>query len=180
MPHPPKHINWNTATLIGLSGKQYAGKDQVADLLLTYLHDFEKVPLALAIKEAYAADHNLSLEDIETNKATHRPGLIAKGDWGRAQDPQYWLKKVFERQGNKLISDVRLQREFDFIKAHGGILIRVEADRAIRATRGTLVSESDPTECELDDIAHDDWDVVVCNNGSRDELKTQIHTLVHT
>lgn len=159
-------------TLIGLSGKQYAGKDQVAALLLEALPGYEKIPLALAIKKAYAAQHNLTLAQIEADKAVHRPGLIALGDWGRAQDPDYWLKQVLTLPGNKIISDVRLMREHDLLRQMGATLIRVEADRDIRAHRGTLVKEDDPTECALDEIR--DWDKVILNNGTMGDLRQAV------
>lgn len=161
--------------IIGISGKQYAGKDVLADLLLQALPGFRKVPIARAIKAAYAKGQGLTVEAVETEKARHRPGLIALGDWGRAQDPDYWLKQVLDEPGNLLISDVRLKREHDLLRRAGAFLIRVEADRTIRAGRGHLVSEDDPTECDLDDIR--DWDAVITNNGDVAALKAQIDTI---
>jgi phosphomevalonate kinase len=166
----------DTLQLIGISGKQYAGKDVLADLLLARLPDFEKIPLALAIKQVYAQQHGLTLAEIEAQKAKHRPGLIALGDWGRAQDPDYWLKQVLQQPGKKIISDVRLKREYDLLRAHGAFLIRLEADRAVRAERGQIVSESDPTECALDDVA--DWDAVLVNNTDLVALSTQVDELL--
>lgn len=165
--------------LIGLSGKQYAGKDQVADLLAQALPGFEKIPIARAIKEAYARQHGLSLEDIERHKAQHRPGLIALGDWGRSQDANYWLGRILSPENphpNVIVSDVRLKREYEALKAAGAFLIRVEADRDLRAQRGNIVSESDPTECELDTVTG--WDAVISNNGTREDLLDKVQTLV--
>ncbi|MGE0199423.1 MAG: hypothetical protein AB7P76_00490 [Candidatus Melainabacteria bacterium] len=163
-------------TLIGISGKQFAGKDQLAHILLECLPGFRQLPLALAIKTAYAEREGITLEALEANKAAHRPGLIALGDWGRAQDAHYWLKKVLAAPGKKIVSDVRLQREFDGLKAAGGYLIRLEADRAVRAARGTIVSEFDTTECELDHETR--WDAVLTNNGTLEELRSQVAGLL--
>jgi phosphomevalonate kinase len=160
------------ATLIGISGKQYAGKDFLTDLLLKHLPGFTKVPLALAIKRAYAEQHNLTLEEIERHKAQHRPGLIALGDWGRKQSPDYWLKQALAYPGKKIISDVRLQHEYDFLHEHGAFLIRLDADRAVRAQRGAIVNENDPTETQLDDVR--DWDAILTNNGSPKDLEHQL------
>ncbi len=156
--------------VIAISGKQFSGKDTVAHLLLEALPGFQQIPIARAIKQAYAAQHNLTLEAIETDKATHRPGLIALGNWGRAQDADYWLKHLLEIPGAKIISDLRLRHEYDLLKANGAFLIRVNAERAVRAQRGTLVSETDPTECDLDDIPPEGWDIVIENNGSLEML----------
>ncbi len=158
--------------IIGLSGKQFSGKDVLTRLLLERLPQFRQIPLALAIKQAYAQQHELSLAELEAHKAQHRPGLIALGDWGRAQDPDYWIQQVMQQPGPKIISDVRLPREFDLLREQGAFLIRVEADRAIRTQRGQLVSEDDPTECALD--GRTDWDALLVNNGSMEELEQQV------
>lgn len=168
--------SFSQASIIAISGKQYSGKDVLAHLLLERLPDFKQVPLAGAIKQAYAAQHHISVEEVEANKAQHRPGLIALGDWGRAQDPDYWIKQVLEQPGRKIISDVRLQREYDLLRAQGAFLIRLNADRAIRAQRGLIVNEDDPTECALDDIT--DWDAILTNNGSLEVLTEQVDKIL--
>jgi phosphomevalonate kinase len=159
-------------TLIGISGKQYSGKDLLAGLLMERLPDFRKVPLAQAIKQVYAQQHGLSVEEVEARKAEHRPGLIALGDWGRRQDPDYWLKQVLAQPGKKIISDVRLRREYDLLRQEGAFLIRLNADREIRGHRGQLVSETDVTETQLDIVT--DWDAVLVNNDSVEELALQL------
>lgn len=164
--------------LIAISGKQYAGKDLLTSLLLKHLPDFQKVPLAGAIKQAYAKQHQISLEVLEANKAMHRPGLIALGNWGREQDPDYWLKQVLIQPGKKIISDLRLKREYDLLKAEGAYLIRLEASREVRAERGTIVSEADPTETDLDSIT--EWDAVLENNADIAQLQHQINDLIYT
>lgn len=164
------------ASLIGISGKQYAGKDFLTEMLLARLPGFKRVPLAHAIKQAYAKQHGLTLEEIERDKAHHRPGLIELGDWGRRQDPQYWLKQALAEPGKKIISDVRLKHEYNFLRSHGAFMIRLEADRETRAQRGNIVSETDLTETDLDDIT--DWDAILTNNTSADELENQLQKLL--
>lgn len=173
---PPTPKNPARADMIAISGKQYAGKDVLADLLLERLSGFRKVPLAGAIKEAYARQRGLGVEEVERRKAEHRPGLIAMGDWGRKQDPDYWLQQVLAQPGKKIIPDVRLKREYDLLKSAGAFLIRLEASREIRSRRGTIVSEGDPTETQLDAVT--DWDAVLTNNGAVDDLAAQLDRLL--
>jgi phosphomevalonate kinase len=168
---PEPHALRN-AQLIAISGKQYTGKDLLADLLIERLPDFKKVPLAWAIKEEFAKRHGLTLAEVEANKAHYRPGLIELGNWGRSQDPDYWLKQVLSQPGKKIISDMRLKREYDLLKAKGAFLIRLEATREIRARRGNIVSENDPTERELDAVT--EWDLMLENNASPEALATKI------
>lgn len=140
------------------------------------LPEFRKVPLAFAIKETFAQQHDLTLKEIEENKARYRPGLIELGNRGRAQDPDYWLKQVLSQPGKKIISDMRLKREYDLLKAEGAFLIRLEAERDVREKRGKIVSEDDPTERELDDVT--DWDLILRNNGPVDVLAEQLDAIL--
>ncbi len=155
--------------LIALSGKQFAGKDLFAEYLLQELPEYSKTPLARAIKEEFGHLYRLTPSEIESHKSVYRPGLIALGQRRREQNPDYWLDKVLNLPGSKIISDVRLQREFDRLKQRHAFLIRIESDRSAREQRGALVHENDATECELDQTQG--WDEVVVNNGSREELK---------
>ncbi|MFN8614511.1 MAG: hypothetical protein U0003_01190 [Vampirovibrionales bacterium] len=166
------------AALIGLSGKQYAGKDEAASILLRRIPELwhksaQQRPIAATIKAAYAAQQGLSLTELETHKATHRPGLIALGNQGRKNDPDYWLNALLKEaeafDGVTIISDVRLPHEYQCLRRAGAYCIRVEASRAIRAQRGTLVSEEDPTECGLDSIS--DWDTVWVNESTPEALE---------
>lgn len=161
--------------LIAISGKQYSGKDQLADFLLADLPDFRKVPIAKAIKAEFAALYGLTPQDIEANKATYRTGLIILGQRRRQQDPTYWIQQVLAQPGPKIISDMRMREEYKTLKAHGAFCIRVEAERPLRTQRGKLVAEDDPTECELDAIVN--WDAVVYNNGTLADLKQQARWL---
>ena len=161
--------------LIGLSGKQYAGKDHVADWLLEHLPGFRKRPIASAIKEVYCQKHRLTLTELEANKAQHRPGLIALGDWGRSQDPDYWIRHVLNTPGLWIVPDVRLPHEHQMLREASAFLIRVNADRDIRAQRGELVSENDLTETALDDVT--DWDKVLENNKSTLALTGELDTV---
>lgn len=162
--------------IIGISGKQFAGKDVLADWLVEAFPEFKKIPLALAIKQAYSEKTGLSLEEIEANKPVHRPELIALGDWGRAQDPYYWLKKVLSLPGHKILSDVRLKREHELLRHADAFLIRLDADLDVRAARGTLVSETDMTECDLDDVT--DWDAKLQNNSTVESFRAEVDTLL--
>ena len=160
--------------IIAISGKQFSGKDLLADTLCQMFPGFQKKPIASAIKRRYAAEHGLSLEDLEANKAAHRTGLIAMGDWGRAQDPNYWLSALLEDGAPTVVSDMRLRHEYHFFRERGAFCIRLNATRSIRETRGVLVAENDPTECDLDDIKDSDWDCVLENNGSRAAFEQHI------
>ncbi len=158
--------------IIIFSGKQYSGKDTAAKILLEELPDYKRCAMGDIIKLEYGRQHNLSYEEIEKNKSQYRAGLIELGNWGRAQSPDYWLEKIIATDGKIMVTDVRVQHEYDVFKNAGAISIRVEASRDVRAKRGDLVGEDDITEVGLDHIT--DWDYVIDNNSSYEEFKLKV------
>lgn len=162
--------------IIIFSGKQYSGKDTAGKIMLEKLTDYKRCAMGDIIKITYGKKHNLTYEEIEANKSEYRAGLIELGNWGRQQDPDYWLKKILEEDGNIIVTDVRVPHEYEIFKKAGAISIRVEASRQTRMARGTLIGENDITETGLDHIK--DWDYVIQNNSDYDNLKTQIEKII--
>lgn len=162
--------------IIIFSGKQYSGKDTVAKIFLQEMPDFKRCAMGDIIKLTYGAQKGLTYEEIENNKPIYRPDLIELGNWGRAQDPDYWLKKIVSQEGNIMVTDVRVPHEYDVFKSAGAISIRVEASRETRAKRGELIGEADITEVGLDDVT--DWDYVIENNSNYESLKQKALDLV--
>lgn len=162
--------------IIIFSGKQYAGKDTAAKIMLDEMPDFRRCAMGDIIKLTYGAQKNLTYEEIEKNKSKYRADLIILGNWGRAQSPDYWLQKIVEQDGNIIVTDVRIPHEYEVFKKAGTITIRVEATREIRASRGELIGEEDITEVGLDNIK--DWDFVIENNSSYENLKLQVNRII--
>ncbi len=162
--------------IIIFSGKQYSGKDTAGKILLDAMPDFHRCAMGDIIKLEYGKQHNLTYEEIEKNKSQYRAGLIELGNWGRSQSPDYWLEKIIESEGNIIVTDVRVQHEYDVFKKAGAITIRVEADRDTRAKRGELVGENDVTETGLDHIT--DWDYVIDNNSDYETFKKSVLDVV--
>ena len=162
--------------IIIFSGKQYSGKDTAAKILLSKMPDFRRCAMGDIIKLTYGKEKGISYEEIEKNKAAFRQDLINLGNWGRAQSPDFWLDRIVEQDGNIVVTDVRVPHEYEVFKNAGAVAIRVEASRDTRSSRGTLVGETDITETGLDDIK--DWDYIIDNNGSYDELTLQVEKIV--
>ncbi len=70
--------------IIVISGKQFSGKDTVANTLKTVLEDFKLAPLADAIKIEFGEEKNLTFNEIaqmlgeplNTVKSRYRRGLV--------------------------------------------------------------------------------------------------------
>lgn len=162
--------------VIIFSGKQYSGKDTAAKIMLELMPDFKRCAMGDIIKLTYGTEKGLTYEEIENNKAQYRADLIKLGNWGRAQDADYWLKKILEQDGNIIVTDVRVQHEYDVFKKAGAIAIRVEATRETRMSRGNLIGEDDITETGLDHIT--DWDYVIDNDSDYEALKSQVLKII--
>ena len=159
-------------TIIIFSGKQYSGKDTAAKIMLDKMPDFKRCAMGDIIKLTYGKEKGLTYEEIEKNKAIYRQDLINLGNWGRKQDPDYWLKKILEQKGNIIVTDVRVLHEYEVFKNAGAVAIRVEASRETRQKRGNLVGENDITETGLDNI--NDWDYVIDNNSDYEAFQNKI------
>ncbi len=162
--------------IIIFSGKQYSGKDTAAKIMLAEMSDFKRCAMGDIIKITYGKEKGLTYEEIEKNKPLYRQDLINLGNWGRAQNPDYWLNKIIEQDGNIIVTDVRVPHEYEVFKNAGAISIRVEASRETRASRGELIGETDITEVGLDHI--NDWDYVINNNGDYENLIRQVNKII--
>ena len=162
--------------IIIFSGKQFSGKDTAAKIMLAKMPDYKRCAMGDIIKLTYGKEKGLTYEEIEKNKPLYRQDLINLGNWGRAQDADYWLKKIIAEDGNLIVTDVRVQHEYDVFKAAGAITIRVEASRDTRAARGELIGETDITEIGLDHIS--DWDYVIDNNTNYENLERQVEQII--
>ena len=159
--------------IIIFSGKQYSGKDTAAKILMEVLPSYKRCAMGDIIKIEYGRLHGVTFEEIEANKPKYRQGLIDLGNWGREQNPDYWLDKIIAQEGNIVVTDVRIKHEYEVFKAAGAISIRIEASRDIREARGgKLVGEDDVTEVDLDSIQ--DWDFLVDNNKDYETLRKNI------
>ena len=162
--------------IIIFSGKQYAGKDTAAKIMLDKMPNYRRCAMGDIIKLTYGAQKGLTYDEIEKNKAKYRSDLIVLGNWGREQDPDYWLKKIIKQKGDIIVTDVRVPHEYEVFKNAGAITIRVEATRETRAKRGQLVGENDITEVGLDNEKN--WDYIIDNNSTYEHLKSQVEKIV--
>lgn len=162
--------------IIIFSGKQYAGKDTAAKIMLDKMPNYRRCAMGDIIKLTYGAQKGLTYDEIEKNKAKYRSDLIVLGNWGREQDPDYWLKKIINQKGNIIVTDVRVPHEYEVLKNAGAITIRVEATRETRAKRGQLVGENDITEVGLDNEKN--WDYIIDNNSTYEYLKSQVEKII--
>jgi len=153
--------------IIVISGKQYSGKDTLAKILLEKMQGFKRIGIGDAIKIEYGKRKNLTFEQIETQKHLYRPDLIELGNWGRAQDGDFWLKNL-SNMDNIIVPDVRVVHQVDFFKEKNAFLIRVESSYENRSQRGVIVNNDDETETALDNYSN--WNMIIENNSTYEDL----------
>ncbi len=161
--------------IIVISGKQYSGKDTLAKILLEKLEGFKRIGIGDAIKIQYAKSKGIELDEVIKNKYLYRNDLIKLGDWGRAQNPDYWLN-VMSDMDKIIVPDIRVEHEAEFFRNKGAFLIRVNSDYASRAARGIITNENDNTEIALD--SYDKWNIVVENNSDLEALKKRADIVI--
>lgn len=131
---PPLNISGRAwPALIGLMGKARVGKDTFARHLKQY--GYTQIALAWPLKiEGLAAGY--SYEELFGDHKTPgvRDFLQQYGADQRAVREEYWLEQVaaWRRLGAELrsevahvISDIRYPNEAEWVKANGGILVRI-------------------------------------------------------
>lgn len=159
-------------TLVGLSGFAGVGKDTLAQALEPY--GFERVAFADKVKQmALRLDPELAgrvaagadLETLKRSSLGVRAWLQAIGMVVReVLHEDAWVDAVLgslDPRGRYVISDVRFRNEAARIRSSGGLLVRVE--RPGFGPANDHVSERDLAN-------RDDWDLVVQNTGSLEEV----------
>jgi hypothetical protein len=183
--------------LIGLLAKKRYGKDTIADYLVSN-HRFKKVslahPLKIACKTLFGfTDRQLYGQDKE----------VVDPYWGVSPRVvfQYLGTEVFRRDIEKIIpnikdnfwinnvenmylkaikensnehyviSDVRFQNEVDIIHKHNGLVFKLDRD-----INSENIEDQHESEKNIDLII--DYDTLLINNGTIDELFKKVDILI--
>jgi hypothetical protein len=156
--------------LIGLSGKARSGKDAVADMCCQ-VYGWHKYKLADSLKAMCRNAFNLTrqqtdgeLKDVVAQRygVAPRQIMIEFGKMCRGFDANFWINEMVQEMllvpqaqlRTFVIADVRFPNEVEWIKAHNGIVIRLERDVELRGS-----DIPDYSETALD--AYGGFDLVV-------------------
>lgn len=178
--------------LLGITGTDGAGKGTVVEYLVTnkgFVHYS-----ARAIWE-----EEFQKRGMESNRANMR--LIAnqlRSEHGDDFLVTYYLQKLQEEQPeNAIIESIRAKAEAETLKQHDGILLAVDADQKVRYQRITARGSSSDHVSFEEFAAHEKMemndpdphgmqkaqvmqmaDYTVMNNGTLEELHTQIEAVL--
>jgi len=183
--------------IISISGKIGTGKDTVADIIqsITPYYNWEVKKFAGKLKviaEILTGIPTRQFEDQEFKNQdmplewgmTYRDLLqklgtdamrngLHKNVWVNALMADYKGQQNVDgsfSHPNWLITDTRFPNELEAAKTHNGIVIKVVRES------GNTIGTTHASETALDDYTK--WDYVVDNNGSFEELKTQVFSIL--
>ena len=183
--------------IIGISGKKNSGKSTVSDILKN--HGFYLDSFAASVKDIASILFNYSREKLEGNTIEDRiwretEDSIQRDFLGRPFKPRdaltligtdfgrnlihqnIWIKTVFDRYNqnldkNLVITDLRFPNEFDSIKKHNGVTIRIIRPNNLSSNH---ISETALDEKELEG----EFDYYIINDGTIDDLKNKINVII--
>lgn len=176
--------------IIGFGQKRLRGKDTSALIVKNFMEEFglsvKKLAFGDKIKDVCRAAFGFSEDQLynEIDKETVDPfwditprtafQKIGKECFRNIIRPDFW-SKIVERQilcteDHIVISDVRHLDEVEMIRKHGGILIKLLRDIPIDPS-----IDMHDSEIQLDRF--DDWDYVIDNNHSIQELAKKLSVI---
>lgn len=183
--------------IIGFGHKAQTGKDTAADYLVSK-YRYTRVAFAEALKRTAMAafgftvdqvygDKKLDIDLFWGNTPAHFLQVIGTDLFRDKVDQDFWVKRLHNDLVtaadalNKniahlkvVIPDVRFHNEAEAIKSWGGIVVRVDRDESLRRDAGR--DPNHPSETALDDFT--DWDYILDNNGSIDQLHDGVDTIL--
>lgn len=175
--------------IIGIAGKMGSGKDYICNntiipLLKNNRKNFLQVSFADQIKVNVMTKQNIKFEDVYVLKTKQTRSLLQMEGTENGRNvlgKDIWIKyfdnwiSVYKSRGVDVFicTDVRFLNELDYIKSCGGIVVKIDAplrnlNRLKQESNGdetTLQTlRSHPSECDLDDIPNDYYDLVIKND----------------
>lgn len=158
--------------IIGIGYKKNSGKDTLAECIVKEIQDAFILHFADLLKEEVAEACDVTIEEINANKDIFRPILQWWGTEFRRKyqdNDNYWIGATEDFLRGPfcsdpkviIIPDTRFHNEADWIKSKGGKLIKI-----VRS--GFMSSDNHSSETALE--FYDKWDMVVTNNGTKEEL----------
>lgn len=188
--------------VVGLCGKMGVGKDFIAHkYIVPHLAraglDCLRLSFADQIKVNVMAKAGVSFADVFDHKTQATRTLLQREGTEEGRDVagrDVWItffdawSRVFGSRGVRAIvaCDVRFRNEADYIRARGGLLLKVVAPGR---NERRLASESGGdgaalqrirghrSECDLDDLPDEAFDLVLCNDGASLDVQALLRCL---
>lgn len=186
------------AALIGLIGAKQSGKDTLAARLTT-AHGFTRYALADPMREFALALDPIVEDSMPPRQFSRLSEIVAAVGWDRAKEHHPEVRRTLQRLGTEagrnvigedfwinitdakvtatlpapvVITDIRFPNEYAWIKRRGGVLVRITRP-------GVKPSDPHSSEAMAWDRDHYPEDILVCNDGTMDDLTWAVDRLAH-
>jgi len=170
--------------IIGIAGAAYAGKTTLAEMFCS-LGGMRCVviPFARAVKDMA---RTFGWDGKKDEKGRRFLQLLGT-EIGRAYIPTFWVDRWEDSVINErtrlsyekvcvIADDVRFENEVSAVRGLGGIIIRLDAREELRRERALKKGEDLPP-AHASEKGIEDWDVLMNNNGSVEELMKAARSL---
>lgn len=159
--------------LIGFGNKSRSGKDSCADYLISEC-GFTKVSFAEPLYEiASSIQYTLHIDEKKDPLLMQNIADAMKRTYGNdvfVVIAERKIKRLLSLGKSVVVSDVRHHEEFNMIKSHGGLCIKINRIDRIIDRDSTHISET-----QLDDAS---WDYEISNDSTFDNLYSSIDELL--
>ena len=157
---------------IAFGFKMRSGKDTCVDYLLSK-YGGKRVTFAKPLYDALYSVQNI----FGLPMSKDREFLQMIGDWARKKDDNIFVNLAINRHsdftGNKFCNDLRFLMEYEALKKDGWTCIKINRD-----THSDNVGSTHRSETELESIRNEDWDFIIDNNGTIEELHAKLDAIV--
>lgn len=125
----------------------------------------------------YYSQDTVGLPRKKDRKFLQMFGDFFRSEVGKDVFVDLCLQKCHE--GNCYISDLRFENEFRKCKSNGFLCVKLKrhADNSERIDNG---NQNHVSETSLQTVADEEWDYVIDNNGSLEDLYRQLDDLITT
>lgn len=154
---------------IAISGLARAGKDTIGDYLIK--HKYERLILAEPLYDIlHYAQNKLGFPETKDRQFLQYIGT----DWARNKNPDVFINILVEKLdiiGRYVVTDLRFKNEMEILAENNFKFIRVRR-------QGLLNILEDHNHISENDLSDSDFEIVIDNNGTLEDLYQQIDTIL--
>ena len=163
---------------IAFGGRMGSGKDTAADYLCRNYTGAKHSFAAPLYDIMYYAQKKCGFELKKDRKLLQFIGT----DWGRSIDPNVWVKTALRTTpatGNVFLSDIRFYNELYALKSNGWKCIKLTREDPDLLRREGTGNRNHISETSLDKVCETEWDFVIINNGTKEDLYMELDKIMH-
>ena len=159
---------------IAFGYKMGSGKDTSADYLIQK-YGGDKISFAKPLYDILKYAQKIAGFPLENDRMFLQ---WIGNEWGRGKNLDVWADAGMRNltDGNVVLSDLRYINEFYACKKNGILCVKI--NRIVSDNRKGTGAVTHISETELDSIPDEEWDYIIENNGTKDDLFNDLEKIV--